>query len=60
MISSDYFPFFISARGNNREWFALPLEYVYGLYANGLETTIKKYQISPKGLPLDINPREPA
>jgi len=43
VIPSDYFLFFISARGNNREWIALPLEYVYGLYANVLETTIKKY-----------------
>gem|GEM_PF-5814598 len=39
-IPSDYFPFFISARVNNREWFALPLEYVCGLYANVLETTL--------------------
>jgi len=46
---------FLFQLGRNKEWFALPLEYVYGLYANVLETTIKKYQIQCQGFVLMSN-----
>ncbi|MEZ4870847.1 MAG: transposase [Bdellovibrionales bacterium] len=52
---SDFFPYHICARSNNREWFDLPLDYVYGIYANVMAKTIDKYSLECHGFVLMSN-----
>lgn len=42
---SDIYPYHIWARSNNREWFSLPLDEVYDIYAEVMERTINQYGI---------------
>lgn len=44
-ILSDIFPYHICARSNNRDWFELPLRYVFGIYTNVLDKTIARYEL---------------
>jgi putative transposase len=43
IIYSDFHPYHISARSNNRDWFDLPLDYCFGIFSNVLIKVIKNY-----------------
>lgn len=42
---SDYYPYHIVARCNNKDWYCLPLETVFAIYIDVLKRTIKNYEI---------------
>jgi len=42
---SDFYPYHICARSNNRDWFTIPLSTIYDIYAKVLEQTSENYKI---------------
>lgn len=43
MIYSDFFPYHISARSNNRDWFDVEMSYCYGVFINVLDECVKRF-----------------
>ncbi|MCB0393148.1 MAG: transposase [Bdellovibrionales bacterium] len=42
---SSEFPFHISARSNNRDWFDVPMNYCYGIFIKVFEKCIEKFEV---------------
>lgn len=42
---SDIYPYHLCARSNNKDWFELPLNFVFNIYCTILKKTIKAYGI---------------
>jgi putative transposase len=45
LVTSDFHPYHIRARSNNRDWYELPLCDCFQIYSDVLKTTIEKYEI---------------
>ena len=45
VIYTDAHPYHVTARSNNRDWFDVPLDYIFGIYINVLEECIKRFNI---------------
>jgi len=45
VVYSDFFPYHITARSNNREWFDVPLPYCFGVFSNVLLECKKRYEV---------------
>jgi putative transposase len=55
LFRTDAFPYHVTARSNNKDWFALPIEQCWDIFQQKLSATIERYQIEAHGFVLMSN-----